>query len=61
MKSEIDNLMAEDQIDLLWVTGSAINNPAMMYVTGGGHITKADFIKKRGGIRCSFLFSDGKG
>ena len=48
MKSEIDQLMAEDQIDLLWVTGSVINNSAMMYVTGGGHITHADFIKKRG-------------
>ena len=48
MKSEIERLMVEDQIDLLWVTGPAFHNPAMVYVTGGGHVTQADFFKKRG-------------
>ncbi len=48
MKSDVDALMAENQIDALLVVGAADHNPAMMYFTGGGHITAADLIKKRG-------------
>jgi len=48
VKTEIEQLMDEDQIDLLWITGSAINNPAMVYVTGGGFLTRADYFQKRG-------------
>ena len=48
MKSEIERLMVEDRIDLLWVMGPAFHNPAMVYWTGGGFITQADFIKKSG-------------
>jgi Xaa-Pro aminopeptidase len=47
MKNQIDALMQENQIDALLVTGSAIHNPAMVYLTGGGHVTSADLIKLR--------------
>ncbi len=45
MKSEIDALMKENEIDALLVTGDAFHNPAMVYLTGGGHVTHADLIK----------------
>lgn len=48
MKNEIDSLMQKNSIDALLVTGPAQHNPAMVYLTGGGHITKADLIKKTG-------------
>ena len=48
MKKDIDSLMGADDIDALLVTGSAQHNPAMVYLTGGAHLTKADLIKKRG-------------
>jgi Xaa-Pro aminopeptidase len=49
MKSDLDRLMKEHGIDILLVTGPAQHNPAMVYITGGGHVTLADVIKKRGG------------
>jgi Xaa-Pro aminopeptidase len=48
MKSDIDKLMQERNIDFLLVTGSGQNNPPMVYLTGGGHLTSADLIKARG-------------
>jgi len=48
MKHELQSLMAREGFDALWVAGSAKNNPAMVYLTGGGHITGADLIIKRG-------------
>ena len=48
MKSEIDQLMENNNIDALLITGPAQHNPAMFYLTGGGHITNADLIKKKG-------------
>lgn len=45
MKEQIDALMQEHQLDALLVTGSAMHNPAMVYLTGGGHVTTADLIK----------------
>jgi Xaa-Pro aminopeptidase len=48
MKSDIDKLMKEHKIDVLLVTGAAQHNPAMVYFTGGGHVSDADLIKKRG-------------
>ena len=48
MKSDIDTLMQINEVDALLVVGPAQNNPAMVYLTGGGHITYADLIKKRG-------------
>ncbi len=48
MKQDIDRYMQESGIDALLVTGPGQHNPAMVYLTGGGHITRADLIKKRG-------------
>ncbi len=48
MKSDIDRYLKENNADALWVTGSAQHNPTMVYMTGGGHMTQADVIKKIG-------------
>jgi len=48
MKTDIDALMEVGQLDALWVMGRAQHNPAMVYLTGGGHLTNADLIKPRG-------------
>ncbi|MBW6473286.1 MAG: Xaa-Pro peptidase family protein [Anaerolineaceae bacterium] len=48
MKNDIDQLMKENGIDALLIVGPAQHNPAMFYLTGGGHITNADLIKKVG-------------
>jgi Xaa-Pro aminopeptidase len=48
MRSDIDAIMQANDIDVLLVTGRAQHNPAMVYLTGGGHLTNADLIKKRG-------------
>jgi Xaa-Pro aminopeptidase len=48
MKSNLDQLLEEHQADALWVTGPAQHNSAMVYLTGGGHMTQADAIKLRG-------------
>jgi Xaa-Pro aminopeptidase len=47
MKSDLDSLMQAQQLDLILVTGPGQHNPAMVYLTGGGHLTNADLIKKR--------------
>ena len=49
MKSDIDRLMQEKDYAAILVTGSAQHNPAMVYMTGGGHMTNADLIKPRDG------------
>jgi len=49
MKTDIDRLMQEKNINAILVTGSAQHNPAMVYLTGGGHMTSADLIKPSGG------------
>ncbi len=48
MKSDIDSLMKANQLDAIWVMGSGQHNPAMVYLTGGGHLTSADLIKPMG-------------
>ncbi|KUK93113.1 MAG: Putative M24B family peptidase, partial [Anaerolineaceae bacterium 46_22] len=48
MKSDIDRYLKENNADALWVTGAAQHNPTMVYMTGGGHMTQADVIKKIG-------------
>lgn len=48
MKNEIDSLMQNHDIDALLIFGAAQHNPAMVYFTGGGHVTNGDLIKKRG-------------
>jgi Xaa-Pro aminopeptidase len=48
MKSDIDALMEKKHLDAILVLGNAENNPPMYYLTGGGHVTGAALIKKRG-------------
>jgi Xaa-Pro aminopeptidase len=47
MKSDLDRLMNEKDYAALLVTGPGQHNPAMVYMTGGGHMTNADLIKPR--------------
>jgi len=49
MKRDLEILMGQRDIDAILVTGSAQHNPAMVYMTGGGHLTRADFIQTRNG------------
>ncbi len=48
MKSDLDRLMNEKNLDALLVTGPAAHNPAMYYFTGGVHLTGGALLKKRG-------------
>lgn len=48
MKTDLDRIMEEHNLDALLVTGAAQHNPAMVYFTGNGHISQADLIKRRG-------------
>ena len=48
MKSELDALMQAKNMDAFVVFGHAENNPPMTYLTGGGHVSHATLIKKRG-------------
>jgi len=48
MKSDLDALMQARGLDALMVIGNASHNPAMYYLTGGGHISAATLIKMRG-------------
>lgn len=45
MKSQIDPFLSASKAAALWVTGPAQHNPAMVYLTGGGHLTHADVIQ----------------
>ena len=49
MKTDLDRLMQEQDLDALLVIGPGQHNPPMFYMTGGGHLTKAMLIKKREG------------
>ena len=48
MKTDLDSLMQKYNIDALLVSGPGQYNPAMVYLTGGGHMTSADLVKVRG-------------
>ncbi len=49
MKSDLDALMQAKNLDAILVIGNAEHNPPMYYLTGGGHVSGATLIKKRGG------------
>ena len=51
--------MQANQLDALLVTGPGQHNPAMVYLTGGGHLTSADLIKERGEEAVLFYNPDG--
>ncbi|MCJ7583603.1 MAG: M24 family metallopeptidase [Anaerolineales bacterium] len=48
MKSDLDALMQDKSLDAILVIGNAEHNPPMYYLTGGGHVSGATLIKKRG-------------
>lgn len=48
MKTDLDKLMFDNHLDAILITGPAQHNPAMVYMTGVGHVSYADLIKKRG-------------
>jgi Xaa-Pro aminopeptidase len=48
MKSDLDALMQTKNLDAIMVFGNAEHNPPMTYLTGGGHVSHATLIKKRG-------------
>ena len=48
MKSDLDTIMQARNLDAFIVFGNAENNPPMYYLTGGGHVSHATIIKKRG-------------
>jgi len=47
MKSDLNRLMLEKDYAAILVSGSGQHNPAMVYLTGGGHMTSADLIQPR--------------
>jgi Xaa-Pro aminopeptidase len=48
MKSDLDTLMQARNIDAILVLGNAQYNPPMYYLVGGGHVSDALLLKKRG-------------
>lgn len=48
MKFDLDSLMQARNLDGLLVIGNAEHNPPMTYLTGGGHVSHAVLLKKRG-------------
>jgi len=48
MKSDLDALMQAKNLDAILVIGHAEHNPPMYYFVGGGHVSHAALIKKRG-------------
>jgi Xaa-Pro aminopeptidase len=57
MKSDLDALMQAKNLDAIMVFGNAEHNPPMTYLTGGGHVSHATLIKKRG-EEAVFFFGD---
>jgi Xaa-Pro aminopeptidase len=48
MKTDLDSLMQDRNLDALLVVGPGQHNPPMVYLTGGGHMTRAILVKIRG-------------
>ena len=48
MKSDLDALMQARNLGAIMVFGDTEHNPPMTYLTGGGHVSHATLIKKRG-------------
>jgi Xaa-Pro aminopeptidase len=54
MKSDLQRLMREHEIDALWITGAGHDNPAMVYLTGVMEVNQADLIVQRDGVSALF-------
>ncbi|MDP2778641.1 MAG: hypothetical protein Q8O48_13465, partial [Anaerolineales bacterium] len=57
MKSEFDVIMKSRNFDAIVVFGNAGHNPPMYYLTGGGHVSHATVIKKRG-VQAAYFHND---
>ena len=57
MKSDLDRLMQQENLDALLVTGPASHNPTMVYFTGLIHLNDGYLLKKRGQEPILFHFS----
>jgi Xaa-Pro aminopeptidase len=49
VKSDLDRLMADRNLDALLVVGDASGNPIMNYLSGGAPLERAYIVKRRGG------------
>jgi Xaa-Pro aminopeptidase len=54
MKSDLDQILAENDLAGIVVVGPGSHNPAMVYLTGGGHLTTADLIRRKGHLGMLF-------
>jgi Xaa-Pro aminopeptidase len=48
MREELDTIMQENDLDGLLIVGPGSHNSPMVYLTGGGHFTSADLIRRKG-------------
>jgi Xaa-Pro aminopeptidase len=48
MRSDIDQLMADRNLDVILVRGKVLGNPPLFYMLNGAHLTQAVVIKKLG-------------
>ena len=48
MKNDLSQIMERENIDALWIMGSASHNSSMTYFTGRAHVSGADLILIRG-------------
>ncbi len=48
MRSDLDRLMQDKNVDAILITGAASHNPAMVYMTGVTNVTHGDVLKVRG-------------
>ena len=48
MKSDLDRLMAERNLDALLVLGDSSGNPVLNYLTGGAHLENVIVFKRQG-------------
>jgi len=58
MKSDLDRIMQENNVDALWVLGAMYNNPDMVYFTGIHHANQVDLFKMRGRQPLVYHFVD---
>jgi len=58
MKNEIDNLMAQENLDAIWISGPMRHNPDMVYFTGIHHVNNADLFKIRDRDPILYYFVD---
>jgi Xaa-Pro aminopeptidase len=58
MKSNLDQIMQDNNVDALWVMGAMYNNPDMVYFTGIHHANQVDLFKIRGNEPLVYHFVD---